>query len=753
MSRKRPAPDTSPPFQIPTQAQSYAAHGSDLSNDQFLQWSENLKTDTQPNVPYSDPSMLASAGYPATPNMASSQQLVRTPSNQLVARGRTQHDLQGAQWVQGPNINNGNTQQAPADKDDLPLLQARALEAKKEAQAKRKQIPPFVQKLSSFLDQSKNTELIRWSDDGKSFIVLDEDEFAKTLIPELFKHNNYASFVRQLNMYGFHKKVGLADNSMRASERKNKSPSEYSHDFFRRGHPELLWAIQKPKNSGPGTKGKGRGSRGELEGDGDDNNDDYIEEIPNGVHAPRPRLAIEGGGLPASPNGQQLAQMVQNELRIIRAQQAAIARTISELRQEHQTLASQAMTFQEQHTRHENSINAILTFLATVYDRSLREGGANLNNLFGTSNPQDTNQGNVVDVDDYSFDQDPSNSNMQRPFKRQPLLLQAAPPVSGVQSGRAATISPSMGSSPYERRPPKKSSQSLRSSQSHTPGTVEEIYEPNMPIQQETNNQLPQSDIMSVIQNVNARNSVPGGSPSDLPTMLNSLETASGSIPLTDSQRANMLRMINNTGNQGGSANNALISPNPPEMPANFENRLADTRMDIDRLARMQAEQDESVQNLEKLLQPLSPNGNIPGIAGDQEVQIPPGLDLDEIFKTSDYFNGADTGLYDSKPAQPDPSIAYDPNAYADDELFGNGDTSGFGSTQDAEAQPFGLYNNDEDQGGHVGGRVESVASSEPSTPANTFDADVYQSKNGGANLGLGEGDAFRPTKKRRNNS
>jgi len=35
--------------------------------------------------------------------------------------------------------------------------------------------------------------------------VLDEDEFARRLIPELFKHNKYASFVRQLDMYGFHK--------------------------------------------------------------------------------------------------------------------------------------------------------------------------------------------------------------------------------------------------------------------------------------------------------------------------------------------------------------------------------------------------------------------------------------------------------------------------------------------------------------------------------------------------------------------
>ena len=103
--------------------------------------------------------------------------------------------------------------------------------------------------MSSFLDESRNTDLIRWSDSGDSFIVLDEDEFAKTLIPELFKHRNYASFVRQLNMYGFHKKVGLSDNSMRASERKNKNPSEYSNPYFKRGRSNLLWLIQKPRTT------------------------------------------------------------------------------------------------------------------------------------------------------------------------------------------------------------------------------------------------------------------------------------------------------------------------------------------------------------------------------------------------------------------------------------------------------------------------------------------------------------------------
>jgi heat shock transcription factor len=109
--------------------------------------------------------------------------------------------------------------------------------------------------------------------------VLDEDEFARTLIPELFKHNNYASFVRQLNMYGFHKKVGLSDNSMRASERKNKSPSEYANPYFKRGHPDLLWLIQKPKNvSGQSSKGAGKGAKARTEDGDEPDGEEYPDE-------------------------------------------------------------------------------------------------------------------------------------------------------------------------------------------------------------------------------------------------------------------------------------------------------------------------------------------------------------------------------------------------------------------------------------------------------------------------------------------
>ena len=69
-------------------------------------------------------------------------------------------------------------------------------------------------------------------------MVYDIDKFAKTVIPTVYKHNNWSSFVRQLNFYGFRK--------VKAEER--SSDCEFKHPFFVRGMPELIASIKKPES-------------------------------------------------------------------------------------------------------------------------------------------------------------------------------------------------------------------------------------------------------------------------------------------------------------------------------------------------------------------------------------------------------------------------------------------------------------------------------------------------------------------------
>lgn len=98
------------------------------------------------------------------------------------------------------------------------------------------QTPPFLTKLFQLVNDPATNELVSWTDEaGRSFTVLKPSEFGRDVLPRYFKHNNFSSFVRQLNQYGFHKQ--------------NPDRWMFGHDSFRRGCPDLLRNItrRRPK--------------------------------------------------------------------------------------------------------------------------------------------------------------------------------------------------------------------------------------------------------------------------------------------------------------------------------------------------------------------------------------------------------------------------------------------------------------------------------------------------------------------------
>ena len=63
----------------------------------------------------------------------------------------------------------------------------------------------FLLKLYEILNDEQYNKIIHWSQNGSYIVISNVYALTKKILPIFFNHQNYSSFVRQLNMYNFHK--------------------------------------------------------------------------------------------------------------------------------------------------------------------------------------------------------------------------------------------------------------------------------------------------------------------------------------------------------------------------------------------------------------------------------------------------------------------------------------------------------------------------------------------------------------------
>ncbi|KAM0793620.1 hypothetical protein ACM66B_001053 [Microbotryomycetes sp. NB124-2] len=116
-------------------------------------------------------------------------------------------------------------------------------------------VTPFISKLARLLDTPDYSNFIRWNNDGTAFTFAHKSKELLEVFSKLFRHNKLASFIRQLNIYGF---IRLSQAEvLRTTEHSPRSTETewtgfWHPAFFRAagGRPCDLSVI-KPKSSKP----------------------------------------------------------------------------------------------------------------------------------------------------------------------------------------------------------------------------------------------------------------------------------------------------------------------------------------------------------------------------------------------------------------------------------------------------------------------------------------------------------------------
>ncbi|OMH85264.1 Heat shock factor protein 1 [Zancudomyces culisetae] len=114
--------------------------------------------------------------------------------------------------------------------------------AKKSKKKGRVGASSFILNLFRMVNNREHEQFIGWTWPGTSFIVRRAMEFSQDILPRYYKHRNFSSFIRQLNMYGF-QKVNRPSRGYRPDS--ITEVYEFSHPEFTRDGECLLEKIKR----------------------------------------------------------------------------------------------------------------------------------------------------------------------------------------------------------------------------------------------------------------------------------------------------------------------------------------------------------------------------------------------------------------------------------------------------------------------------------------------------------------------------
>ena len=280
--------------------------------------------------------------------------------------------------------------------------------------------PAFLNKLRSMVDDPNTDELIRWSPAGDTFLVPNHVRFGEEVLPRFFKHNNFSSFVRQLNMYGFHKVPHLQQGALKSDQPSQNELWEFSNQCFHRDHPDLLSKVQRKRS------GKERDHH-------HSNSIDETNRVLNSMSG-----ALTRGDYDMRGDSHEVSNFVGSvqmsnllgAIQGLKNNQRTLIEELSKLQHSSQALWQQSLENRQQVRRQQDTINRILRFLASVF------GSSNVGDIL--SNPSSADYHNFgmpsdgsATSHDFSAQGDAFSQNAPRgpvrPQKRARLLISDTP--------------------------------------------------------------------------------------------------------------------------------------------------------------------------------------------------------------------------------------------------------------------------------------------------------------------------------------